>query len=41
MMFILNKLFCNGDVDNKESMVRKILKLRNNNIVVEFDEIRA
>ena len=41
MTFILNKLFCNGDVDDKRSIVKMISKLRDNDIVVEFNGIRA
>jgi len=41
MIFILNKLFYNRDIDNKGSMVKRILKLRDNNMIVEFNRIRA
>jgi len=41
VIFILNKLFCNRDVDDKRSIVKRISKLRDNNIVVEFNGIRA
>jgi len=41
MIFILNKLFYNKDVDNKRSIVKRISKLRDNDMVVEFNRIRA
>jgi len=39
--FILNKLFCNGDVDDKGRIVGRISKLRDNDMVVESNGIRV